>query len=140
MRALFRVRFRLNSENILPGCCFPYVFDKHANFKQFVVAHTVLQKNNKFQDLCTFLTKQAKLGKFKVTRSVLNSVQFLKTRLQFQAKRNLRRVFCLQFQATAQLGTFFFAQVFCKRHFALFLDLRSKFRQSFCSACCFHNL
>ena len=60
-----------------------------------------LHNNGEFEDVCTFLFKHTHLSKFTVARPL-----FTKSR-QFQAKRQLRKVFRRQFRATGQLRTMF---------------------------------
>ena len=67
-------------------------FTKDSNFQHFVVAHTVLHKKGKPQDVCTFLTLQTHLTKFTVACAVLNIFLIFNESCPFEAKRELRRV------------------------------------------------
>ena len=66
-----------------------------------------LHNRGEFEDVCTFLIKHAHLSKFTVARTLFNNFKRFNKRHQFQAKRQLRSLFRLQFQATGQLPTMF---------------------------------
>ena len=52
-----------------------------------------LHNRGEFEDVCTFLIKHAHLSKFTVARTLFNNFKLFNKRRQFQAKRQLRRVF-----------------------------------------------
>ena len=88
-----------------------------------------LHNRGEFEDVCTFLIKHAHLSKFTVARPLFNNFKLFNKSRQFQAKRQLRRVFWPQYRATEQLR-----KMFCTSFSFLTKDTNFKQNDS-CSEC-----
>ena len=89
-----------------------------------------LHNRGEFEDVCTFLIKHAHLSKFTVARTLFNNFKLFNKRRQFQAKRQLRRVFWRQFRAKRELQLEFLTNF-------SFLTIRANFKQNDGCAGCF---
>ena len=82
-----------------------------------------LHNRGEFEDVCTFLIKHAHLSKFTVARTLFNNFKLFNKRRQFQAKRQLRRVFWRQFRAKRELQLEFLTNF-------SFLTIRANLKQN----------
>ena len=82
-----------------------------------------LHNRGEFEDVCTFLIKHAHLSKFTVARTLFNNFKLFNRRRQFQAKRQLRRVFWRQFRAKRELQLEFLTNF-------SFLTIRASLKQN----------
>ena len=92
--------------------------------------HSNLHNRGEFEGVCTFLIKHSHLSKFTIARTLFNNFKLFNKSRQFQAKRQLHRVFWRQFRATGKLCTAFFTGLG-------FLTIRANFKQNDSCAQCF---
>ena len=82
-----------------------------------------LHNRGEFEGVCTFLIKHSHLSKFTIARTLFNNFKLFNKSRQFQAKRQLHRVFWRQFRAKRE----------CKLEFLTnfsFLTIRANLKQN----------